>query len=130
VPDYELGLEITPQEVKRRLEAGERLRLIDVREPAEVQLASIEGAELIPMRDIPGALPLLENGPSPLVVFCHHGVRSYRVVCWLREQGLASCQSLAGGIHRWSAEVDSRVPRYDRVVNPDRCRDASRTSAK
>ena len=49
---------------------------------------------------------------APLVVLCHHGVRSYRVVCWLREQGLTACQSMAGGIERWSAEVDPKVPTY------------------
>ena len=112
MPDQALALEITPLEVQRRMEAGERLRLIDVREPAEFQLARIEGAELIPMADIPGALAALEGDQRPLVVLCHHGVRSYRVVCWLREQGVAACQSMAGGIERWSAEVDSKVPTY------------------
>jgi rhodanese-related sulfurtransferase len=113
VSETELPLEITPQEVKRCLDAGEPLHLIDVREPAEFQAARLEGAELIPMRDIPAALRALERADDRLIVLCHHGVRSLRVVCWLREQGLASCQSLAGGIDRWSLEIDPRVPRYD-----------------
>ena len=112
--DTVLPYEITPQEVKRRLEAGERIALIDVREPAEFQLARIEGAELIPMRSIPAGLPRLETqaDEAMLVVFCHHGVRSLNVVNWLREQGVSACQSMAGGIDRWSIEIDPAVPRY------------------
>jgi rhodanese-related sulfurtransferase len=107
-------LEIAPQDVKRRLDAGERLTLIDVREPAEFQAARIAGAELIPMRTIPAQLQRLEAAAddSTLVVFCHHGVRSLNVVNWLREQGVASCQSMAGGIDRWSLEIDPAIPRY------------------
>ena len=87
---------------------------IDVREPEEVRITSIHGAELIPMRSVPAALSKLESlaDEAPLVVFCHHGVRSMQVVNWLREQGVAGCQSMAGGIDRWSADVDSAVPRY------------------
>jgi rhodanese-related sulfurtransferase len=48
----------------------------------------------------------------PVVVYCHHGVRSLQVVNWLREQGVEACQSMAGGIDRWSLEIDPSVPRY------------------
>jgi rhodanese-related sulfurtransferase len=105
-------MEITPQEVRRRLSAGEKLRLIDVREPFEFQQARLEGAELIPMRTIPKALALFEEEENPIVVFCHHGMRSLQVVGWLREQGVVNCTSMAGGIDRWSLEVDPDVPRY------------------
>lgn len=105
-------MEITPQDVQRRLSAGEKLRLIDVREPFEFQQARIEGAELIPMRTVPKALALFEEEENPIVVFCHHGMRSLQVVGWLREQGVANCSSMAGGIDRWSLEVDPNVPRY------------------
>jgi rhodanese-related sulfurtransferase len=106
--------EITPAEVQRRLAAHEKLTLIDVREPAEFQTARIPGAELIPMRTIPAALQRLEAAAdtTALVIFCHHGVRSLNVVNWLREQGVAGCQSMAGGIDRWSLEIDPAVPRY------------------
>src|SRR5579872_4217028 len=109
-----LPLEIVPRDVKRRLDAGERLTLIDVREPAEFQAARIPGAELIPMRTVPGELQRLDAAAddSTLVVICHHGIRSLNVVNWLREQGVASCQSMAGGIDRWSLEIDPSVPRY------------------
>lgn len=108
------GWETTPLEVKRRLDAGEKLQLIDVREPLEFQLTRIDGAELVPIGTIPAQLQKLEaaSDEGPLIVFCHHGVRSLQVVHWLREQGLAKCQSMAGGIDRWSVEVDASVPRY------------------
>ena len=105
-------LEITPQDVKRRMDAGENLRLIDVREPFEVQQASINGAEVIPMRTIPKALGALEDEENPIIVFCHHGMRSMQVVGWLREQGVENCLSMAGGIDRWSLEIDPKVARY------------------
>jgi len=109
-----LPLEISPEEVQRRVRAGEKLALIDVREPAEFQMARIGGAELIPMGTVPAQLSHLDAvaDESPLIVFCHHGVRSLNVVHWLREQGVAACQSMAGGIERWSLEIDPGVPRY------------------
>jgi rhodanese-related sulfurtransferase len=109
-----LPLEITPREVERRLESGEMLALIDVREPSEFRLARIPGAELTPMRTVPAELSRLnaQAAQTPLIVLCHHGVRSLNVVHWLREQGVRACQSLAGGIDRWSIEIDPGVPRY------------------
>ena len=109
-----LPLEITPQEVQRRLQAGDKLLLIDVREPGEFQLARIADSELIPMRTVPAELSRLDAqaDDAPLIVFCHHGVRSLNVVHWLREQGVDACQSMAGGIDRWSLEIDPSVPRY------------------
>jgi rhodanese-related sulfurtransferase len=105
-------MEISPQEVKRRLSAGEQLRLIDVREPFEFHRARIDGAELIPMGSVPQSLPLFEKEEKPIVVFCHHGIRSLQVVSWLRGQGVENCVSMAGGIDRWSLEIDPKVPRY------------------
>jgi rhodanese-related sulfurtransferase len=108
-------LEIQPQEVKRRLDAGEKLHLIDVREPHEHALARIEGAQLIPMRAVPAELQDLEARAeqATLIVYCHHGVRSLHVVNWLREQGIEACQSMTGGIEAWSLAVDPSVPRYN-----------------
>jgi rhodanese-related sulfurtransferase len=110
----DLPFEISPAEVKRRLDAGERLSLIDVRQPEEHAIARIEGSELVPMNDVPSALQDLEAkaDEGPLVVFCHHGVRSANVVNWLRGQGVAECTSMVGGIDQWSAEIDPSVPRY------------------
>ncbi len=110
----EIPFEITPQDVRKRLDSGEQLKLIDVREPNEFQIARIADAELIPMRTVPAQLQHVEglSDDSSVIVYCHHGVRSLQVVNWLREQGIATCQSMAGGIDRWSLEVDSSVPRY------------------
>ena len=105
-------LEIDPSEVKRRLDAGELIRLVDVREPFEHQMAHIACAELIPMRNVPQALASLRAGAGQLVLFCHHGMRSMQVTQWLRRQGFANCLSMAGGIDRWSLEIDPAVPRY------------------
>ena len=109
-----LGLEIVPREVKRRLDAGEAIRLLDVREPVEYAMCSIQGAELIPMNTVPGRLQEIEGLAEAglVVVYCHHGMRSLSVVHWLRENGVESCQSMDGGIERWSVEIDPAVPRY------------------
>ena len=109
-----LELEISVLEVSRRLKAGETVRLIDVREPHEFERCRIEGAELVPMRSIPQALGKLTEKAQEgsLVFYCHHGPRSLQVVSWLRRNGLACCQSMQGGIDRWSASVDPGVGRY------------------
>ena len=109
-----LPLESTPPDIQRRIDAGEQIVLIDVREPEEFAITRIEGATLIPMRNIPANLQQLEAkaDENTLIVFCHHGVRSLNVVHWLREQGVSTCQSMAGGIDAWSALVDQSVPRY------------------
>jgi rhodanese-related sulfurtransferase len=103
---------MTPREVKQRLDAGEKLRLVDVREPIEFQQAHIEASELIPMRSVPQSLDSLQNEEAPIIVFCHHGGRSMQVVGWLRQQGIDNCTSMEGGIDRWSLEIDPSIPRY------------------
>jgi len=104
-------LEITPTELKRKLDAGEKLLLIDVREPWEYQTCRIEGARLIPMRTIPANLQSLDV-EEPVICYCHHGMRSLDVAVWLQKQGVESARSLTGGIEKWSAEIDPKVPRY------------------
>ena len=107
-----LPIEIAPAEVSELLKTGVPLRLIDVREPAEHAICHIEGAALIPMQYIPTRLQELDDPAVRMVVFCHHGVRSLSVVDWLRRQGVENCQSMAGGIDLWSAQIDPGVPRY------------------
>jgi rhodanese-related sulfurtransferase len=104
-------LEIMPQEVKRRLDSGEKLLLIDVREPQEHTICRIEGSVLIPMGTIPANLQKLDIDED-VICFCHHGMRSLDVANWLRSRGVASAKSMAGGIDRWSIEIDPKVPRY------------------
>lgn len=109
-----LPLEISPAEVKRHIDAGDAITLIDVREPLEVQTASIAASVLVPMNTVPAALQSLEAqaDQATLIVFCHHGIRSLNVVSWLRQQGIEACQSMSGGIEQWSREIDPSVPRY------------------
>ncbi len=108
----ELPIEITPAEVSELLKGGTPLRLIDVREPAEHAICHIEGATLISMQSIPQRLNDLDKETARIVVFCHHGMRSLQVTDWLRRQGVEHCQSMAGGIDLWSAQIDPGVPRY------------------
>ena len=91
------------------------LLMLDVREPWEIALASIDvpGAttRLIPMRDVPARLAELDPA-QPVVCFCHHGARSAQVVAFLERAGFASAYNLAGGVDAWSRDVDPGVARY------------------
>lgn len=108
-----LPIEIDVTTVKQMLDNGPEFMLLDCREPGEHQTAHIEGATLIPMREIPGKLPELESlKTARIVVHCHHGGRSMRVTQYLRENGFPNVQNMAGGIDAWSQIVDPSVPRY------------------
>ena len=104
-------IEISVAELQRRQKAGDKFLLVDVREPWEYAACRIEGAKLIPMRTIPANLQALD-GDEDVICYCHHGQRSLDVAAWLRSQGVESAQSLAGGIDRWSIEIDPNIPRY------------------
>ena len=104
-------LEITPAEVKARIDRGEKLVFIDVREPWEHQVCNIEGARLIPLGSLAASLQTLPD-VDELICYCHHGMRSLDAAVWLRFQGIEKAKSLAGGIERWSVEIDPKVPRY------------------
>jgi sulfur-carrier protein adenylyltransferase/sulfurtransferase len=102
---------ITPLELKERLERGDRLKLIDVREPREWEIGRIEGAELIPLRTLPDRIAELEKGDE-IVLYCRSGARSGSATQFLRQQGFDRAMNLVGGILRWSQEVDPSIPRY------------------
>jgi rhodanese-related sulfurtransferase len=104
-------LQIAPAQVKALLDSGQTFLLVDVREPWETQLCSMPGAAFIPMGSIRENLQKLDV-EGEVVCYCHHGVRSLDVAVWLRSQGIAGAKSMAGGIDRWSAEIDPTVPRY------------------
>jgi rhodanese-related sulfurtransferase len=106
-------MEIDVAEVKARLDRGEKLRLVDVREPVELAICRIEGAEHIPMMQ----LFLGMKAPSAakedeIIVFCHHGVRSCEAASYLKGKGFTRARSLAGGIDAWAAIVDPSLARY------------------
>jgi rhodanese-related sulfurtransferase len=106
----EIG-EILPEELNERLSGGERLCILDVREPEEVAIARFPGATHIPMGEIPSRASELNRGQETVVV-CHHGVRSAQVAMYLARLGFARVSNLSGGIDLWSATVDPTVPRY------------------
>ncbi|MEQ8849556.1 rhodanese-like domain-containing protein [Botrimarina sp.] len=108
----EPSLELSCSELKQRLDAREALLLVDCREPEEHAIVRLGGSVLVPMAQVPGRLGELAADGRPVVVYCHHGMRSLQAVRWLREQGLADAQSLAGGIDAWSLEIDPAAPRY------------------
>ncbi len=103
--------ELTPKQIHERLAAGEALTIIDVREAWELAICHVEGAQHIPMDDIPDALARIPR-EGAVVIMCHSGGRSGQVTLWLTMQGFTNVYNMAGGIDRWSVEVDATVPRY------------------
>lgn len=86
-------------------------QLIDCREPDEWALCRLPHATLVPLSQFAEAAPSLITSDRPVVVYCHHGLRSLRATHWLRQKGY-SAWSLAGGIDAWSTEIDESIPRY------------------
>ena len=107
-----MDYEINAEEVRGKMEAGDRFTLLDVREPWEFETAKIAGAKLIPMGDVPSRAHQELDPEDHIVVMCHHGVRSMNVTVWLRQQGFEKAQSMRGGIDAWSRRVDEKVPKY------------------
>jgi len=109
----EIAIDIDCASVKAKLDSGEEFLLLDCRQPDEYETASIAGATLLPMGEIAERVSELDSHRDQLiVVHCHHGGRSLRVTHWLRQQGFAAVQNMAGGIDHWSQTVDTSVPRY------------------
>lgn len=102
--------QITPTELKQRLDAGEEILVLDVREPFEYQIANI-GGTLIPLNEVPQRLGEIER-EREIVVHCKSGGRSQRAAEFLAQAGYAKVSNLAGGITAWSNEVDPTVPKY------------------
>lgn len=105
------GIEVTPAELKRELDGGRPVVLVDVREVPEWELVRLEGAQLMPLSRLPGMANALDPSMD-LVAYCHHGVRSLQAATFLRSVGLPRVRSLAGGIDRWALEVDREMVRY------------------
>lgn len=114
LPDPSLGSEVDVQLVDQlaaEIAAGE-LQLVDCREQDEWTFNHLPGARWIPLSSFETKAPgLIEDG-RPVVVYCHHGMRSLRATSWLRARGLERAWSMAGGIHAWSTRVDPGVPTY------------------
>ena len=102
---------LTVHELKAKLDAGEPLQVIDVREPAEHEIARIDSAALIPLAQLESRRHELTTD-TPIVVMCHSGVRSAYAAELLRAAGYNNVLNLEGGIDAWSREIDPSVPRY------------------
>jgi len=107
-----MDYEITPEEVKGKLDNGESFTLLDVREPWEFDTARIADAKLMPMGDVPSRANQELDPDDEIVVVCHRGIRSMNVTVWLRQQGFEKAQSMRGGMDAWSRRVDGKVPLY------------------
>jgi adenylyltransferase/sulfurtransferase len=105
--------EITPAELKERLDRGDRLTIIDVREPFEWNIGNLEpqGARLIPLKELPERLDEISPGDE-VVLQCRSGARSARALELLRERGYGRLWNLKGGILAWSDQVDPSIPKY------------------
>lgn len=108
---YDKALDLSPKEVKAKLDRGDKIVLLDVREPAEDDIARIEGRVLIPLADLPQRVGELDPS-AEIIAYCQAGIRSMKAAQFLRKQGFNNCWNMAGGIDLWSVEVDPSVPRY------------------
>ncbi|MCC6328352.1 MAG: hypothetical protein IT174_07540 [Acidobacteria bacterium] len=104
--------EISATELKRRIDAGDDIQLIDVRQPDEYAFAKINGAKLIPLGEVVRRMNEIDPGRET-VVHCKMGGRSAKAIEMLRQAGFAGeLKNLRGGITAWSNEVDPKVPKY------------------
>jgi len=103
---------LDPTAIKARLDAGERIRILDVREEEEWSICRIEGAQLRPLSRLHEWVGELAGSATPVVVHCHHGMRSQQVCEWLSAQGIEGLINMLGGIAAWADCVDPGMPRY------------------
>ena len=103
--------EITVEELKGRLDKKAKFTLLDVRNPDEFAICQIGRPILIPLAELPQRFEELAKD-KPIVVYCHHGVRSIRAAQLLLKKGFSDVKSLHGGINSWSEKIDPSVPRY------------------
>lgn len=103
--------EISVRELKRRLDAGEDFDLVDVREPAEWQIARLPSARLIPLGELGRRMSELDPARE-VIVYCKAGARSGKALGLLKQRGFSRVWNVAGGTDAWAAEVDPKFPRY------------------
>ena len=105
--------QIHPAELKRKLDAGEPVYLVDVRNPDENAYCRLPDSLLVPLPDLVGRVDEVQPPAGALVVvYCHHGVRSLSGAAIVQRAGHADVASLAGGIDAWSRVIDPSMPRY------------------
>ncbi|MGE3807261.1 MAG: rhodanese-like domain-containing protein [Gemmataceae bacterium] len=105
--------QITVHELKAKLDAGEPVYLVDVRQEWEHEAAALPGSLLVPLDQLPARVAAIQPpAGAELVTYCHHGIRSLHAAAYLESAGFAEVASLAGGIDAWSRLIDAHVPRY------------------
>lgn len=102
--------EISVAELKAKLDSGENVFILDVREQGEYDHCNL-GGYLVPLRDLPQRVGELDP-QREIVVMCHSGARSARAVQFLQQAGFSNTRNLAGGIDRWAKEIDLKMRRY------------------
>ena len=107
----EAEFEIAPTELKARMDRGDRLVIVDVREPHEFEISRIGGSRLIPLGQIPERMHELSSADE-IILHCKAGLRSAKALAILRQAGFSRLKNLTGGIDRWAQEVDTTLPRY------------------
>ncbi|HNN81400.1 MAG TPA: rhodanese-like domain-containing protein, partial [Leptospiraceae bacterium] len=98
-------------ELKEKLDKGEDIKLIDVREDWEMEIATIPGSEMITQKLAYEILNKWDKN-SQIVFICHHGLRSLEATSYFKGHGLPNCKSLIGGVDLWSVEIDPSMKRY------------------
>lgn len=104
-------LEIAPEELSALLAGPGAPLLLDVRQPDEHAFVRLTPSRLVPLAELEARVGELPVG-TPIIAYCHHGVRSRHAALWLRAHGFPQAQSLAGGIDAWTRRVDPALPRY------------------
>lgn len=106
--------EISPEELAERLRAGRPVLLLDVREDRERGIVRLPGDVHVPLHDLPARAPAISVPPgAEVVVYCHHGIRSWAAADYLEQaRGWSDVASLAGGVDAWSRRIDRALPRY------------------
>lgn len=108
------GLQIDAMSLRAMMDAGVSVAVLDVREPWETAICSIGTSRNIPLVELADRCDELAEcaGDMPLVVVCHHGMRSLQATLWLRQQGFGNAVNLAGGIDAWALRVEPGMQRY------------------
>jgi rhodanese-related sulfurtransferase len=108
-----VNLQISPTELAAKLRSANPPRLLDVRETEEHERVALANSTLIPLGELASRIDELDDWrDEEVVVYCHHGIRSLNAIAQLKHFGFTKLQNLAGGIDRWTTEVDPALPRY------------------
>lgn len=102
---------IKPEELKQRLDAGEKILILDVRQPDEHQVCRLPNDTLIPLMELPQRAGELKT-EDEIIVYCHTGNRSSTAVYYLRQMGFKRARNLMGGVEAWATRIDPSMARY------------------